>query len=204
MKKLFTHPIFAAVAAAVIGAMAIAAEEEKSPEVAASDVLIIWASGASPAMQGVDTVTLATPKDRNVMTLSAQLGEALKKQGLTVRLAEALEVKDPAEIVAAKVVVLASPSYFSNMSWRMKKVIDEKFYATRSMEGRLNGKPCAGLAMAGGDGAPALELMGRAVQSCGGKWAETISFSGRGSAEDDAKRIEEFAGKLAALAKPAE
>ncbi len=203
--------ILTGLATALVSLMALTLSAGEAAKAPAVDVLIIYASGTPEGGQAdagaaVQTTTLPTPRARNVKTLSESLGEALKAKGLAVRVVETGDIKDGEEVKAAKALVLGSPVYFSNVSWRMARLLDETFYPIFSTREKLSGKPVAGIAMGGGEGGAksVLDIMQRVVESCGGKWGPVAAFSGRTSDEDAQRMIGELADGIAAKVKPAQ
>ena len=126
---------------------ALAPAQEKPP-----DVLIIHAGGTpvtekvTPA--NVDAVSCPTPAAVNCKTLAEQTAAALRKKKLNVKALAAGDVKNRDEILGARLVVLASPSYFGGVSWKMHKMFDERFFEIFVAGGeRLAKKPFAALIM---------------------------------------------------------
>lgn len=73
-----------------------------------------------------------------VMFMANQIGESVRERGIEVdvRMVEEVEVGG---IVGYDGIVVGSPTYFSNVSWQIKKIIDET-YPLRRGRFRLKGK----------------------------------------------------------------
>lgn len=73
-----------------------------------------------------------------VMFMANQIGESVRERGIEVdvRMVEEVEVEG---IVGYDGIVVGSPTYFSNVSWQIKKIIDET-YPLRRGRFRLKGK----------------------------------------------------------------
>ncbi|MHB9028906.1 MAG: flavodoxin family protein [Candidatus Latescibacterota bacterium] len=149
--------------------------QEKGP-----DVLIIFTSGTPRGTAGnqtTDAVTLPTPKEPNVRTIAGKISESLKKEGLTVRLAHASEVKSPEEILQSGMIIFGSPAYFNNISWEMKKLIDEQFVRIFALKTRLNGKRAAAFSMAEviPSAEATLNVLKNTVTDCQGVFGPTMA-----------------------------
>lgn len=73
-----------------------------------------------------------------VMFMANQIGERARERGIDVDVRGVDEV-DVASLVDYDGIVVGSPTYFSNVSWQIKKVIDET-YPLRRGKFRLKGK----------------------------------------------------------------
>lgn len=73
-----------------------------------------------------------------VMFMANQIGESVRERGIEVdvRMVEEVEVEG---LVGYDGIVVGSPTYFSNVSWQIKKIIDET-YPLRRGRFRLKGK----------------------------------------------------------------
>jgi flavodoxin len=97
------------------------------------DVLIIYSSGFPYASiseidtLAIDDLSTPTPKLINCETIAQKLFSLLNEKELKVEIMEASEVNHWKEILEPKVVILGTPTYFYNVSWEMKKLMDEKF-----------------------------------------------------------------------------
>jgi len=119
------------------------------------DVLIIYSSG-NPYMtisdikaQNVDAISTPTPRYINCEIIAEKLQAALYQEKIKVRKAESSEIKVRKEILKAKIIVIVTPAYFWNVSWKIKKLIDEQFsqiYILRNQKN--NRRKLASFAMA--------------------------------------------------------
>ncbi len=73
-----------------------------------------------------------------VMFMANQIGERARERGIDIDVRMVDEV-DVERLVDYDGVVVGSPTYFSNVSWQIKKVIDET-YPLRRGKFRLKGK----------------------------------------------------------------
>lgn len=76
---------------------------------------------------------------------------------------------DPKEMLDADVIILGSPCYFANMSWQMKKFIDESLAVYGQLEGKKGGCFASSATLRDGKGAIsalriALEIHGMNVE----------------------------------------
>lgn len=197
----------AVVVAAAPALVAWAAAPAKGP-----DVLIIHGGGTPSEQMGkftaenVDAVSCPTPVGLNCVTAAAQVAEALGKMNLDVKVLGAEEVAHRNEILGARLVVLASPCYFSNASWKMQKLFHEKFYQIHALGGeRLTKKPFAALAIGGAEPkcAKTIQAMQDVVVSCNGTPGPTAIVL-TGKTADEVKEITgKFAEAIAGLLKEA-
>ena len=196
---------FAALLATLVGAALVALNVTAAPA-KAPDVLIIQAGGtpfegaAAITAANVDAVTCPTPVARNCKSVADQVAETLRAKGLDVRVAAAEEIKDRQDLVAPRVVVLASPTYFGNVSWRMHKVIDERLWPIFAPGGeRLAGHPNAVMAIGRSEAnaKSAADFLQSCVKSTNGKVVATATF---GADSTDAKVKESVAAFAEAIA----
>ena len=73
-----------------------------------------------------------------VMFMANQIGESARERGIDVDV-KMVEEADVESLVGYDGIVVGSPTYFSNVSWRIKKFIDET-YPLRRGKFRLKGK----------------------------------------------------------------
>jgi len=168
------------------------------------DVLIVYDGGAlyktiAPAADE-GAIAGATAASVNCRTIAERLGAALESRNLTVRLAGAAEIRDYRELLEARMVVLGSPVRFSNMSWEMKRLMDEHFYGvyTRARPEFARRKVAA---FAMGEVEPgaraALDAIAVAVRECGGTPGDTLAVVAGTSRADAERDIRQFAAALA-------
>jgi flavorubredoxin len=174
------------------------------------DVLIIYSSGtpfktvSDMKPKEVDAVTSPTPVNWNCKKIAENLGTALGSRKCTVRIANVTEIKHRNEILDARLVVLGTPARFWNVSWEMKKLLDEQFGKIYVMEkNKLGKKRIAAFAMAEikGSAEDALEAIERMVGDCNGRFGPTAIFLTEHSRSEVEERIEKFADVLAKFGK---
>ena len=73
-----------------------------------------------------------------VVFMANQIGESARERGIEVDVRMVAEV-DVESLVGYDGILVGSPTYFSNVSWQIKKIIDET-YPLRRGEFRLKGK----------------------------------------------------------------
>lgn len=107
-----------------------------------NSILIVYSSGQpyktiSDIKAGeVDAASGATPVDMNVEIIARKLYANIKGN-YTVRLAKANEIKSYKEILQYNMMIMGCPTYFWNIQWEMKQMIDihfEKIYIAKQDE----------------------------------------------------------------------
>ncbi len=97
-----------------------------------NSILIVYSSGtpyktlSDIKPEELDAVSGATPMDMNVAMISQKLCSKLKDH-YTVRLAKASEMVSYKEILQYDMLIIGAPTYFWNINWEIKKMIDEQF-----------------------------------------------------------------------------
>lgn len=188
-------------------------EEQAKPP----DVLLIYSSGTpldyysnGPLFEKirnripreVDAVTTATPLKENCRTIAEKLASALRDKKLVVRVAKAPEIKHRNEILRARLVVIGTPSRFSNVSWELKKLFDEKFSQIGALEEKgLAKRRIAAFSMAEIEPSAraALKAIKAVVRDCNGRFGPTMIFLIKDSKKEIRKRINKFVQQLWAL-----
>ncbi len=69
--------------------------------------------------------------------MAMAIAKGAEKNGEVV--VKSLEEASPKEMLEADVIILGSPCYFANMSWQMKKFIDESVEFYNSLKGKKGG-----------------------------------------------------------------
>ena len=165
------------------------------------DVLIIYSSGNVTPSGKEDAVTTPTPAKENMKTVSEKLEKALIAKKLTVRLASYTEKITPDDIMASGILVMGSPSYWSNVSWQMKKYIDEQFTPFYYIKGHMNKHKAAAYSMA--EWEPSAnrtnEVIRELITQNDGVFGPTMTVLVPHSPEEVQKRIDKFADDIAAF-----
>lgn len=160
------------------------AQENRSTKSGSYDVLIIYTSGkphgtiSDMEAEDADAVTCPTPRKENMRTVAGELSKALRSKKLSVRITRAKGIQNHNEILDAQIVVLGSPSYFGNMSWQMKKLMDEKFGAIyASGKKRLGRKKIAVFSMAEVESSAreTIRTVGKAIRDCRGVMGPSLT-----------------------------
>ena len=202
--------ILASLAAVGLAAsvLALSAGEPAAP----CDVLIIHAAGTPSETadkftpENVDAVSCPTPVALNCKVLAEQAAEALRAKGLAVRVAETAEIAKRQQLLAPRLVVLASPTYSGTCSWKMHKLMQEPLWQFFALDGKkLDGKKFAFLATARHEGnwKGCIEAMQAAVKSSGGSQGPAMGVAISAAPEQVKERAAKFADEVAALLKEA-
>lgn len=201
---LSRRTFFAFLAYLLLGSSSEANEErEKSP-----DILLIFSSGTPYkdirhfGAGEIDAITMATPMKENCRSIAEKIGSLLRERKLNVTVMEATKIKHRSEILSARLVVIGSPSHFGNVSWEIKKVLDEQFWKIYLLRKGLNKKRIAGFAMA--EIKPSAENTLRAIEmavnDCRGRFGPTAIFLTKHSTEEINQELKNFADQLASMA----
>lgn len=98
-----------------------------------NSILIVYSSGMPDKTlsdikpEEIEGVTGPTPSDMNVAIIAQSLSKQLIEKNYTVRLAKAEEIKSYKELMQYDMLIMGTPTYFWNIHWDMKKMIDECF-----------------------------------------------------------------------------
>lgn len=182
--------------------------DTNNKQAVAPDVLLVYSSGtpfitiSKMNPESFDAVSCPTPAEENMKTVANKLAVLLRSHKLIVRIAESQEIKHPGEVLDARMVIIGSPSYFGNVSWPIKKFLDEifgKIYASGSE--RLNGKRIAAFSMAEIEPSArhTLDTIKRAVGDCRGTFGPSVIVLTQHSEQEVTKRINEFAEKISSF-----
>jgi flavodoxin len=174
------------------------------------DVLIIYSTGTSFKTisdmnpQEVDAVTTATPEKENCKSIAEKLAAILSLKGLSVRVTEATKIKHRDEVLKAKLIIIGTPGRFGNVSWEIKKLLDEEFgriYILSKGDRGPIGLKIAAFSMAEIENSAqeALEAINKAVRECKGELVHTITFLTKHSREEIDQRIMKFGNQISTL-----
>jgi len=75
----------------------------------------------------IDSYSGATPTDMNVEMISQRLFTELKDKKYTVKIVRASEIESYQEILQYDMLIIGTPTYFWNMHWEIKKMMDIQF-----------------------------------------------------------------------------
>jgi hypothetical protein len=98
-----------------------------------NSILIIYTSGdpyktlSDVKPEEVDSYSGATPSDMNVKIISQKLFSELKNKHYTVKMVKASEIDNYKEILQYDMLIVGTPTYFWNMHWETKKMMDINF-----------------------------------------------------------------------------
>lgn len=205
MKRKECIPCIMAVSAlALILCAALEAAGQAGSQAKGPDVLIIYATGDVPPSTGKsDALTTPTPAKGNMKTLSEKLSASLTGKKLTVRLASVSERIPPKDILASRMVIMGSPSYWSNVSWQMKKYIDEQFTPFYSIKGRMNKTKAGAFSMAASETSAnrTIEVLKELIVENNGSFGPTMVVAGKVTPEETAVKIAAFADQIAEFIK---
>jgi hypothetical protein len=165
-----------------------------NPFIEYKDVLIIYHSGTPlkgyrdkslfktvKKMKNIDydIVTSATPMVINCHKIAKGIEEYLAGNGVATKILRSNEIADYRILKNCRLLVIGTPSRFWNVSWEIKKFIDENFSKIGAFEKKAMDKHLvAAFAMSeivGGSEA-ALRSIRRAVNDINGKFGPTATF----------------------------
>ena len=181
----------------------------------APKVLLVYSSGEPTDWQNLlknptvlDAITNPTPIKRNVHKLALHIRDYLEKNGVSVRLArvEDFTKDDWAEIRSYDTVVFGTPSRFWNVSWEMKRFLEQIFIRIKLLsESGASGRTYAAFALAEilPSSVEALERMAKTISDSGGTLPPALRLSLALSMTDEEynKRIDKFLASLVVLAR---
>ena len=211
---MLVSPIIYAVLAVFISmnfssAMANQAKDE------APKVLLVYSSGEPTDWQNLlenptvlDAITSPTPIKRNVHKLALRIRDYLEKNGVSVRLArvEDFTKDDWAEIRSYDIVIFGTPSRFWNVSWEMKRFLEQIFIRIKLLsKSGASGRTYAAFALAEilPSSVEALKRMAETISDSGGTLppALRLSLALNMTDEEYNKRIDKFLATLVVLAR---
>ncbi|HUU10815.1 MAG TPA: hypothetical protein VM431_09785 [Phycisphaerae bacterium] len=205
--KRYLVPMSVVTALLVAGAVWGLAGAQEQAKIA--DVLIIHGGGTPCENMGkftpenVDAVSCPTPPGMNCAKAANLVAEALRAKQLSVTVVPADAITHRRDILAHRCVVLASPSYFGNASWKMHKLFHEAFWQVHALGGEcLDGRRFALLATGIHENRcqQTLAAMEDVVKSCQGTPGPTAVVLINQTADETkaaaAKFADEIAGKL--------
>jgi flavodoxin len=150
-----------------------------------NSILIIYTSG-NPSKtlsdikpEEVDSYSGATPSDMNVEMISQKLFSELKSKHFTVKLVRASEIESYKEILQYDMLIIGTPTYFWNMHWEIKKMIDthfEKIYIARRDEFKKMKHIVFAMSEYGKCAESANQQMKSAINDCSAKLDTSIVF----------------------------
>jgi flavodoxin len=174
-----------------------------------NSILIVYTSGtpfktlSDIKPDEMDAVTGATPSEMNVEIISQTLYEKLK-DSYTVKLAKASEITDYREILQYDMLIMGTPTYFWNIHWEVKKMIDtnfEKIYIGKRNEFKAMKHVVFAMSEYGKCAENANNQMKSAINDCSAKLdASEIFVTNRKKAEYN-EQIASFAATIAAIMK---
>lgn len=180
-------------------------EEQKKPP----DILIIYSTGtpfktiSDMNTKEVDAVTTPTPVRENCKSIAEKLAIALHDKKFVVKIAEAAEIKDRHEILHARLAVIGSPAYFGNVSWQIKKLLDQQFGQIYVLNKGLDKRRIAAFSIAEIEQSAlgAIKAISTVVKDCKGHLGPTMIFLTKHSKKEIAQRINRFADQVAVVAR---
>ncbi len=192
-----------AVLVGCLGTVAACGGQQKPPE--PLDVIIIYDSGipsrSISEMKPGDEYVLAgpTPAATNCETVANLLASAFESRDLSVRVIPAAEIVSQEEVLRSRLVILGSPTRFWNVSWKIKKLLDEVFggiYVSRKPEFARQRVAAFAMAEIEPSAEAALGTIRAMVRDCGGKLDHTLIVLTNHSQSEVRRRIRAFAEQL--------
>jgi len=193
--------LFAVCAAVLFAAAAVSGAGPKKT------VIVIYSAGIeseksmSEEDSTIDGKTNATPKKAmNAKMAAYHLAKAFGTLGLAVSVKEALDIKDPGEIMNKDCFVIISPTRFNNMSWEIKKLSDQVFHAIYKKKGKLNGKPASIIATSEivSSAKDCIGRIGNVIGQCDGKVEQTLILLNETAFSEAEKQVSDFAAAFTA------
>ena len=166
-----------------------------------NSILIVYSSGTPSKTisdvkpEEVDALSGATPSTMNVEIISQKLYNKLKEKGYTVELVKASEIKSYKEILQYDMLILGNPTYFWNINWEIKKMLDINFgkiYIAKRKEFKKMKNVVFSMCEYDKCGERANKQMESAITDCSGKLNYSMVF--------EAKSISQFETQINKLA----
>ncbi len=170
---------------------------------APADVLIVYDPGPvynTVAAGADDTLTSgATRATVNTKKIAEALRAGLEARQLTVRVVPVSKLRKHEDLLEPRLIVLGTPTRFSNMSWETKKLFDEQFFQLlKRKPAELAKRKVAAFAL--GEVEPAataaLDTVRKAVEDCGGKLEGTLAMVTSASRADLERDARQFASEI--------
>lgn len=151
-----------------------------------NSILIVYTSGTPfkslsdvKPEEYVDAVTGPTPKEMNVKMITYRLADKLKEKNYNVTVMRANEVNNYKELMRYNMIIFGTPTYFWNMHYELKEMIDRHFEKIFVLE-RENFKKIKFMAYAMGEYdlcvIDAIAKIKSAVTDCSGKLDTSMVF----------------------------
>lgn len=166
-----------------------------------NSILIVYSSGTPSKTlsdvkpEEVDALSGATPSIMNVEIISQKLYNELKKMGYTVKLVKASEIENYKEILQYDMLIIGNPTYFWNVNWEIKKMLDinlGKIYIAKRKEFKKMKHVVFSMCEYDKCGERANKQMGSAITDCSGKLNYSMVF--------EVKSISQFETQINKLA----
>jgi len=94
----------------------------------------------------------------NTKKMAARIAEVLESEGLHVDLKK-VEDTAPADLLNYDCIVLGSPTYYGNMAWEMKKLLDESVKFHGKLRGKVGGAFPSSANIGGGNETRVLDIL---------------------------------------------
>ena len=94
----------------------------------------------------------------NTKKMAARIAEVLESEGLHVDLKK-VEDTAPADLLNYECIVLGSPTYYGNMAWEMKKLLDESVKFHGKLRGKVGGAFPSSANIGGGNETTVLDIL---------------------------------------------
>jgi flavodoxin len=180
-------------------------------ETASKNVMIVYHGGIPPWRKApdldektVDALTQATTERVNVAVIASGIDTRLKEMGFRVRLINALDISGPGDFLGYDGIIFGSPTWFSNVSYPVKKLFDE--YLIRIYEnhaGKLNDTVLAGFTtfMDKKSGPECLTTLNNGLRHLSKQIAEGLLIDTGESETDIRKKIHQFCDRFSSAMK---
>jgi hypothetical protein len=204
VKKVLVNSIWVFAMIMIVGSN-YKASMSSEKRIDAPDILIIFSSGtpfktiSQIKPSDLDSISMATPKEINCRIIAEKLAKILSVKCSIVKVVEANEINGLGLILQARMIVIGSPGYFSNVSWEIKRVLDREFGRIYVMaQEEIIKLRVAAYGMAEGEYSAkgAIKAIEAAVKDCKGDFGPTEIFVTNEKEKLIEERIMRFAEKI--------
>ncbi len=156
--------------------------------------------------EALDAVSCPTPVEKNTGVAARGIYQGLTDKGVAVRLArpEDFTRADWRQLLRYKTIILGTPTRHSNMSWEMKRFVDQVVHQIyMQVPDRASGTQFALFATAASGGGPgeAMASMESFISHCKGTVVRKLSLHSGQSQQEFDEAIGQFCSVITILAK---
>jgi menaquinone-dependent protoporphyrinogen IX oxidase len=156
--------------------------------------------------ESLDAVSCPTPVEKNTGVVARRIYQELSDKGIAVRLARPEEFAraDWRQLLRYKTIILGTPTRHSNMSWEMKRFVDQVVHQIyMQVPERAKGTQFALFATAASRGGPdaAMATMESFISHCKSTVVRKLSLHSGQTQQEFDEAIEQFCGVISILAR---